>query len=69
MKPKLSPIRIFITQEDRAKLSYLAGDALETPNKIGAELLTQAIRRNFLERQDQHQAVAAGFVNSEGMQE
>lgn len=69
MKPKLSPIRIFITQEDRAKLSYLAGDALETPNKIGAELLTQAIRKNFSERQGQNQAVAADFGNSEGMEE
>lgn len=69
MKPKLSPIRIFITQEDRAKLSYLAGDALETPNKIGAELLTQAIRKNFAERQGHNQAVAADFGNSDGMQE
>lgn len=69
MKPKLSPIRIFITQEDRAKLSYLAGDALETPNKIGAELLTQAIRRNFLEREGHLEAVAAELQNSEGMQE
>lgn len=68
MKPKLSPIRIYITQEDRAKLSYLAGDALETPNKIGAELLTEAIRTNFLVRQDHLEAVAAEPVNSEGKQ-
>ena len=47
---KKSPIRIFITQEERAKLSHLAGDALETPNKLGAEYLTEMINAKYEKR-------------------
>lgn len=66
---KLSPIRIFITQADRAKLSYLAGDALETPNKIGAMLLTDAIRQSFLERQEHLDAAADDLSSDSGKEE
>lgn len=58
---KVTPIRIFITQEARAKLSYLAGDALETPNKLGAEFLTREINKNFDLRSNETQFSGVGF--------
>lgn len=47
---KKTPIRIFLDLEDHAKLSHLAGDAMETPNKLGAFYLENVIRAQHAKR-------------------
>lgn len=47
---KKTAIRIFLELEDHAKLNHLAGDAMETPNKLGAFYLESLIRAQYEKR-------------------
>ncbi|MFK7160855.1 hypothetical protein V6U78_07385 [Marinospirillum sp. MEB164] len=51
MTSKKAPIRIFLDPEDLAKLNHLAGDAMETPNKLGAFYLSAVVQAQHARRQ------------------